>query len=83
MLGIVLFLFGLISLVLPVSPGILLIALGLYVLSIDSPGLRRRIDAIRARYTAIDRACAPIDRFFLKKDGAQGTPKRENDTIDT
>ncbi len=53
---------GVFALVLPIIPGWLLIALGLYILSIDSPGLERRLRTLRARFPR-------IDRFLEKHDG--------------
>jgi len=62
--GAVLFTAGAFSLVLPIVPGWLLIALGLYLLSIDSPGLQRRFSALCARFPLLERLRRAYHRFL-------------------
>ena len=65
--GIVLFVSGVFSLVLPVIPGWLMIVLGLYLLSIDSPGIQRRLDALCVRYPLCARMRESSHRLFRHK----------------
>jgi len=51
---------------LPMVPGWLLIGLGLYLLSVDSPGMQHRIGAVRARYAFIDRLFVPLDKLYAR-----------------
>lgn len=62
--GTVLFTVGICSLVLPIIPGVLLIAVGLYLLSLDSPGLKRRFELLCARYPLLDRIHREGHRLF-------------------
>ena len=62
--GTILFTIGVISLLLPFVPGWLLIVLGLYTLSIDSPGLTDRLDALCARYPTLHRIRASGHRLL-------------------
>jgi uncharacterized protein YqgC (DUF456 family) len=57
--GTALFVAGAFSLLLPVVPGVLLIVIGLYLLSIDSPRMQRRCTRIFARYPVLARVCRP------------------------
>lgn len=66
MAGSILFMMGVFALVLPIIPGWLLIALGLYILSLDSPGLDRRLRALRARFPRIDRLLGKHDARFSR-----------------
>ncbi len=65
--GTVLFMVGMVALLLPILPGWFLIACGLYLLAVDSPGMQQRIAVIRARHPLFDRLLVPIDRFAGKK----------------
>lgn len=53
--GMLLFVIGIVSLILPVLPGWILIILGLYVLSIDSRNMHERLRYLRGRYVVVDR----------------------------
>lgn len=48
------FVFGTVALALPLLPGWLLIGLGLYLLSLDSPRIQERFEHYRGRYRAVD-----------------------------
>lgn len=50
-----LFVVGLLGLILPVLPGLPMIALGLYFLSLDSPGMQLRLMQLRRKYHAFDK----------------------------
>jgi uncharacterized membrane protein YbaN (DUF454 family) len=65
-IGTISFMVGLIGIVLPVLPGVILIALGLYILSIDSPGLSLRLRQLRNRYRYFDIAMSHIEKRFGK-----------------
>lgn len=65
--GILLFIVGVLSTILPVVPGWLLILLSLYLLSLDSPALRRRLDLLCARFPVIERMRASQWRLFRRK----------------
>jgi uncharacterized membrane protein YbaN (DUF454 family) len=73
-IGTVSFVVGLIGIVLPVLPGALLIAFGLYIIALDSPGLSLRLRQLRARYHSFDVVMAEIEKRFGKKD-----PEKYND----
>lgn len=62
--GTSLFMVGIVALPIPVVPGWLLIGLSLYILSIDSPGMRPRVAALRARHALLNRMLVPLDRFL-------------------
>lgn len=53
---------GIVSLVLPVLPGWLFIGIGLYVLSLDSPGMQGRIRALRVKYRRVDSVMKEVER---------------------
>jgi type II secretory pathway component PulF len=65
--GIVLFASGVFSLLLPIVPGWLLIAVGLYLLSIDSPALQRRFIILCIRYPLCDRFHKSARRLFSQE----------------
>lgn len=65
--GTMLFMLGIISLALPVLPGWIFIGVGLYILSLDSPGITHRVDRLRARYKFFDEVMIRVDRLFGKK----------------
>lgn len=75
MAGSILFMMGVFALVLPIIPGWLLIALGLYILSIDSPGLDRRLRVLRSRFPHLDRFLGKHDARF------SGQSERADDTM--
>ena len=60
--GTTIFMVGIVALILPVLPGWLLIGLGLYILSLDSPGMQNRLDALARRYPHVDRVLATIEK---------------------
>lgn len=62
--GTTVFMVGIVALILPVLPGWFFIAVGLYILSIDSPGMQARLDALAHRYPHVDRALATVERRF-------------------
>ncbi len=74
MAGSILFIMGVFALVLPIIPGWLLIALGLYILSLDSPGLDRRLRVLRSRFPHIDRLLSKHDGRFSKTPPLEGPP---------
>ena len=77
MAGSILFMMGVFALVLPIIPGWLLIALGLYILSIDSPGLDRRLRVLRARFPRINHFIERHEARFSKR-----TPSDEGSQTD-
>ena len=62
------FIAGIIALILPVLPGWLFIGVGLYFLSLDSPGMQQRIKILRDRYMHFDTLMKSIDARFGKKE---------------
>lgn len=72
-LGTVLFLLGIVAVPLPILPGAIFMAIGLYVLSIDSPGLAMRLAALRTRAPAIDHVVA----FFERLSGRSEPPSKD------
>ena len=75
----VLFIIGLLGLILPVLPGLPMIALGLYFLSLDSPGMQSRILQLRQKYTYFDKLMRLVDTkidIIHDEDG----PKEVTDT---
>lgn len=66
--GVVLCTVGVFSLALPIIPGWLLIVVGLYLLSVDSPGLKRRFGLLCARYPLLDRIRQKGHRLFGSAD---------------
>lgn len=64
---------GVIGVVLPVLPGPILIGVGLYLLSVDSPHVQGKIHAYRMRHKALDHALKhSYDRLHAKH-----SPKKE------
>jgi hypothetical protein len=51
----VLFVFGVVSLVLPLLPGWIMIGAGLFLLSIDSPEFQESVHRYRSKYSHLDR----------------------------
>jgi uncharacterized membrane protein YbaN (DUF454 family) len=64
------FILGIVALVLPVLPGWLLIGVGLFILSKDSPGMQDRIMALRRRYRHADRVMGEVERRFGPREKA-------------
>ncbi len=62
--GTTVFMIGIVALILPVLPGWFLIAVGLYILSIDSPGMQLRLDMLSRKYPIVDRTLAQVERRF-------------------
>ena len=62
-----LFMLGVVGLILPVLPGIFFIAIGLYVLSIDSPGLESRINVLRGKYHHVHKTMNHVEARFGKR----------------
>jgi len=62
--GTVIFMVGVVALALPIIPGWLLIGIGLYLLSVDSPGMQQRIVVLRARHPHLNRLLSPVDRLL-------------------
>ena len=62
--GTSLFMVGIVALPIPVVPGWLLIGVALYILSIDSPGMRPRVAALRVRHPFLNRVLVPLDRLL-------------------
>lgn len=62
--GTAIFIVGVVALALPIIPGLLLIAFGLYLLAVDSPGMQTRITVLRTRHAYLDRFLAPVDRLL-------------------
>jgi uncharacterized membrane protein YbaN (DUF454 family) len=62
--GTAVFILGIVALVLPVLPGWLLIGVGLFILSKDSPGMQDRIMALRRRYASVDKVMREVERRF-------------------
>lgn len=62
--GTTVFMLGIVALILPVLPGWFLIAVGLYVLSLDSPGMQARLDALAHRYPLVDKVLASVEKRF-------------------
>lgn len=60
--GTTIFMVGIVALILPVLPGWFLIGLGLYILSLDSPGMQSRLDALALRYPHVDRVLGIVER---------------------
>lgn len=77
--GTALFVIGVVSLILPILPGLLFIALGLYILSIDSPKMRERTSQIRYRYKSFDAVMLRVDRHLARevKKTAKDSPQIE------
>lgn len=65
--GTALFIIGVVALVLPLLPGFVFIALGLYVLSIDSPKIHEHTKRIRYRYKHIDTAMVHVERRLIRR----------------
>lgn len=70
-----LFMIGVIGLLLPIVPGWIFIGVGLYILSIDSPGIEGRINALRTKYRHINNAMHGVENRFGKR------PKIAHDDI--
>lgn len=62
--GTVVFMVGVVALAIPIIPGWLLIGVGLYLLSVDSPGMQQRIIVLRARHRHLNMLLAPVDRLL-------------------
>lgn len=62
--GTVIFMVGVVSLALPIIPGWFLIGVGLYLLSVDSPGMQQRIAILRVRHRHLNALLTPIDRLL-------------------
>jgi len=60
--GTTLFMVGIVALILPVLPGWFFIAFGLYILSLDSPGMQNRLDALARRYPHVDRMLGMVEK---------------------
>lgn len=58
------FMLGIVSLILPVLPGWFFIVLGLYILSLDSPGMQARLDALARKYPQFDKVLQRVERRF-------------------
>jgi uncharacterized protein YqgC (DUF456 family) len=65
--GTAVFLLGVIGCILPIIPGFPLIGVGLYLLSLDSPGMQSRIRALRLRYPRVDRFVHKIEHSLGAK----------------
>jgi|GEM_PF-2146654 len=50
-----LFVFGIVSIILPILPGWLFIGLSLYIFSVDSPRIQAKILHYRTKHTSVDR----------------------------
>jgi len=58
---------GVVGVVLPVLPGPILIGVGLYLLSVDSPHVQGKIHAYRTKHKALDHALKhSYDRLHAK-----------------
>lgn len=69
------FMLGIVSLVLPVLPGWLFIGIGLYILSLDSPGMQGRIRTLRARYKRIETLMSHVERRMGHKQSPEPSTK--------
>ena len=65
-LGTVLFIVGMVAWILPIIPGWPLIGVGLYILSLDSPGMQTRILQLKQRYPHFKKGMERIERFLQK-----------------
>ena len=63
-MGTILFMMGMVALLIPVIPGWFLIACGLYILAMDSPGMQARIQKYRGHFVWFDTLLRPIDRLL-------------------
>jgi uncharacterized protein YqgC (DUF456 family) len=68
--GTAVFILGIVALVLPVLPGWLLIGVGLFILSKDSPGMQDRIMALRRRYVHVNKIMTEVERRFGPREKA-------------
>lgn len=75
--GTILFIIGVFSLIIPIVPGWLLIVVGLYLLSVDSPGIQRRFALLCARYPLLDRIRQKSRRLFSFTDDHDEGGKQE------
>jgi len=73
--GTILFIVGLLGLILPILPGFLLIGVGLYLLSLDSPGMQLRIHQLRQEYPHFDKLMKLSDDWKTKVE--EGEDKAE------
>lgn len=73
-LGWVLVGLGIVGLFLPVLQGVLLIALGLYVLSRESRTVRHWVERMRTRHPALDRGLREVRRRLHRGDDDEAEP---------
>lgn len=76
-IAVVLFVFGLVTLPLPFVPGVVFIALSLYIFSLHSPRTKERVMQVRRRVWVLDRSCMYIERYVLLKKKRSGVPSEE------
>jgi hypothetical protein len=65
---------GIIGLFLPLLQGLLMIALGLYVLSRESRRVHDWVERMRARHPALDRGLSEVRRRFHRGDADESAP---------
>lgn len=66
-LALIFFIVGVVTLPLPFIPGILFIALSLYLFSLHSPKTQERITYFRKRYIILDRTLLYVEDGFNKR----------------
>lgn len=77
-IAVILFVFGLVTLPLPFIPGIVFIALSLYLFSLHSPRTKARVAHMRSRLPALDWTLVRIERYvLLKKKRGSIPPEKE------
>lgn len=80
-LGTILFIVGVLGLLLPVLPGFLLIGVGLYFLSLDSPGMQLRINQLRREYKHFDMLMKLSDDWQKKEASKEEIGDSEKDIV--
>ncbi len=72
------FVFGVVALVLPLIPGWVMIGVGLYLLSIDSPKMQGAVLRYRTRYVSLDRL---LKHSYDRLERKRTAPTTEEQTV--
>ncbi len=73
-----LFVFGVVALVVPLIPGWVMIGVGLYLLSIDSPKMQGAVLRYRTRYASFDRL---LKHSYDQLERKRTAPTTEEQTV--
>ena len=61
------FTLGITGLILPILPGLFFIVVGLYILSLDSPRIEKRINMLREKYHHVHKTMNHVETRFGKR----------------